>query len=486
MELLAESHLSFSIARKDVNSRILIPKYYDPELSLSISEAAHNFDLPTLGSILAPGQLGSRLGTWIPREHYGSGSVPYVRTSDLNSWRIRPDHKKSVSRAVHSRVAARQDVKPDDLLMVAHGTYLVGTVAIVTPDDLPFVLQDHIFRLRCSPTSTVGPHLLLGALSTRFVKRQMRARQFSADIIDKIGDRHLGIRVPLPKNTRHRAVLAEEVRSIVSDDAEIRREIIRVLGSDLRITRERASARLAFTISRKSIKRRTLIPKYYDPVLNRDLQEARDRTDGSWTTIGALVEGGLLAASTGVEVGKMAYGTGDIPFVRTTDIADLTVKSDPRQGVAQDIYQKFFLKAGILGGDILIVRDGTYLVGSSAIVTDGDTPGLISGGVYRLRCPDHKQLNPYTLLALLNHPLSRRQMRAKQFTRDVIDTLGQRLFEVQIPNPMSVGARMMGSDLEVLIGRRAQIAYRIRGVIDQLEPAVPQQSLGRPGWSMRY
>jgi hypothetical protein len=32
-------------------------------------------------------------------------------------------------------------------------------------------------------------------------------------------------------------------------------------------------------------------------------------------------------------------------------------------------------------------------------------------------------------------PIVRCHMRAKQFTRDIIDTLGKRLFEVLLPNP---------------------------------------------------
>jgi type I restriction enzyme M protein len=46
-----------------------------------------------------------------------------------------------------------------------------------------------------------------------------------------------------------------------------------------------------------------------------------------------------------------------------------------------------------------------------------------------------KELDPFLLLALLNTPIVRRQMRAKQFTRDIIDTLGKRLFDIVLPIP---------------------------------------------------
>ncbi len=143
-----DTHLAFAIGRKSLVNGILIPKYYDPEIQQSVRLAEKYFDLPTLGEVLLPGDKGSRLGDWIPREFYGTGNVPYVRTSDLYGWRIRADYKKGVSEEVYKEVASKQDVQPFDILMVAHGTYLVGEVAILIGADSRLVLQDHVFRLR--------------------------------------------------------------------------------------------------------------------------------------------------------------------------------------------------------------------------------------------------------------------------------------------------------------------------------------------------
>src|SRR5215469_3476631 len=141
------NHLSFAINRTLLRNRILIPKYYDPELEATAKLAGLHYELPTLGELLLPGARGSHLGSWIRREHYGTGNIPYVRTSDLHGWRLRPDYKKGVAREVYDAVAQRQDVQPGDILMAAHGTYLVGAVAIVTGMDLPLVVQDHVLRL---------------------------------------------------------------------------------------------------------------------------------------------------------------------------------------------------------------------------------------------------------------------------------------------------------------------------------------------------
>jgi hypothetical protein len=482
MEPLMADHLSFGIARTQLARRILIPKYYDPELAEYADLASVNFELPKLGDLLVPG--GSRLGTWIPREHYGTGPVPYVRTSDLNNWRIRPDFKKGVAQEVFAQVAKRQDVRSGDVLMVAHGTYLIGAVAIVTEDDMPLVIQDHVFRLRLDEALGVDQYLLLAALSTRFVRRQVRAKQFSADIIDKIGERHLEIQVPIPRNRNMCAAISREVSAIIEEQNSTRRRISALLQSDMRMTRERAEGRHAFSIKRSAVTKRILIPKYYDPILRKDLESEIRRTGTKWVPLGLLVNEKLISVSTGVEVGKMAYGTGPIPFIRTTDIADLKVKSDPRQGIAKEIHDDNAEKAAVREGDVLVVRDGTYLVGSSAIVTREDEPALICGGIYRLRAID-RDLNQNILLGLLNLPVVRRQMRAKQFTRDVIDTLGKRIFEVLIPEPASEIAQAIGMEMSEIIAQRQQIAGRMAEVVSQLEPTVPSKSTTRPGWSMR-
>ncbi|WP_191082828.1 restriction endonuclease subunit S domain-containing protein [Roseococcus microcysteis] len=414
-----------------------------------------------------------------------------MRTSDLNGWRVRPDYKKGVSREVYEQVGVRQDVRAGDILFVAHGTYLVGTVAVVTDEDLPLVLQDHVFRLRLRPDAEAqgaGPvdtWLALAALSTRFVRRQVRVRQFSADIIDKIGERHVELRLPIPRDAERRKAASEAVREVVVGQGIARREVSSLLGSDMRMTRERAAARHGFSVPCTALAKRVLIPKYYDPTLRGDLDAEEARLAARWLPIGELVSAGVLGAETGVEVGKMAYGTGPIPFLRTTDIAELEIKADPRQGVSRAIYDEHAARASVAEGDVLLVRDGTYLVGSSALAGADDAPALVCGGIYRLRTRDREALSPAKLLGLLNLPLVRRQMRSKQFTRDVIDTLGKRLLEVRVPDPSSPFAASIGAGMEAQMLAKALLRRRLAETVRSLEPAPPAASRGRPGWSMR-
>ncbi len=133
----------------------------------------------------------------------------------------------------------------------------------------------------------------------------------------------------------------------------------------------------------------------------------------------------------------MAYGTGEIPFVRTSDFSNWEIKADAKQGVSEEIYQQYAEKEDVQEGDILLVRDGTYLVGTSCMITRTDSKMLYCGGLIKIRAKNPDILDEYLLLGLLNSYIVKRQIRTKQFTRDVIDTLGQRFKEVIIPIPKS-------------------------------------------------
>jgi hypothetical protein len=124
-------------------------------------------------------------------------------------------------------------------------------------------------------------------------------------------------------------------------------------------------------------------------------------------------------------------------------------------------------------------------VGSSALVAESDLPALFCGGIFRLRVKDKSKGNPYALLAFLNLPIVRRQMRARQFTRDVIDTLGYRLYEVKIPPIDSEAAAAIAKSVEEVVSRKAKTRLSMRRVVQEVEPKIPAISAGRPGWSMR-
>jgi len=226
---------------------------------------------------------------------------------------------------------------------------------------------------------------------------------------------------------------------------------------------------LGFRFPIDKVRENILIPKYYDPDILKRINDLSKTYE--MVTFGELEKKGILELSTGDEVGKMAYGTGDIPFIRTSDLTNLELKVDPKQGVSEFIYQKYSDRQDVRPHDILFVRDGTYLVGASCILMPDQTRLLYCGGIYKIRVKkDNGMLNPFLLLAILNTPIVKRQVKAKQFTRDVIDTLGNRIREIVLPIPKDDGQRRkLGETIRHIIEERHKLLNEQTEFVERLE-----------------
>jgi len=196
---------------------------------------------------------------------------------------------------------------------------------------------------------------------------------------------------------------------------------------------QKDSDHLGFMKKISEIKKNIIIPKYYNPDIEKELKILKKTHD--IVSIQSLVDDNKISLSTGVEIGKLNYGTGSIPFVRTSDISNWEIKLDPKQGVNSIIYDKFKKKCDLQLDDILMVRDGTYLIGNTAMITKHDTKSLFQSHILKIRVLDPNSISPHILMASLNSKIVKKQIRAKQFTQEIIDTLGKRILEIQIPIP---------------------------------------------------
>jgi hypothetical protein len=178
---------------------------------------------------------------------------------------------------------------------------------------------------------------------------------------------------------------------------------------------------IAFACYAGGIKGDILIPKYYDPTVIMYLESLSDSCD--LLSIDELINEGLVVLKTGDEIGRLAYGTGSIPFVRTSDLASYELKTDPKHGINDVVWGQFETKP--------------------------------------------KKFSPGLCYTLLNLPIVRQQMRNKQFTRDVIDTLGHRIREVVLPVPKdpkvrSVVGKFVYDACEKRVRLRAELAQRCK------------------------
>ncbi len=490
--------IKFWIQSDKIRDRVYIPKFYDPEITTRLNELAATHDCVVFSQLMTDGAVSATTGDEIGKAAYGTGDIPFVRTSDIVNWEIKAAPKQGVSQEIYDDYAKSQDVQEGDILLVRDGTYLIGVNCFVTRLDSQLLYQSHLLKLRVNDKLLLDPHLLFLALNCRTVQRQMRSFQFTADIIDTIGRRFFETIIPIPKDELQKRSLSARVEKALKDRMKgkafikhcpmLIEEVLRT-GSAEPLTQfesatedqiqdilqhETISSEFggfeSFWLFSDEIRDGILIPRYYEPSIRRELATLEPHCD--LRSFGELRDAEALEYHTGDEIGKMAYGTGTIPFLRTSDFGNWEIKHDPKQGVSLDIYNQYAEHQDVQADDIFLVRDGTYLVGSSCIVTREDPQCLYSGGMFKIRTLRPDVLDPFLLLGLLNSYIVKRQIRTKQFTRDVIDTIGNRIDEVMLPIPKEPSVRKAISDaIRAMINSRIDARRAITNLAIEYEGA---------------
>jgi type I restriction enzyme M protein len=215
-EHLDFDHLGFLVDSSSITDQIYLPKYYNPEVLDSVNALSSTHDLVKLGALVDQGAVAVSTGDEVGKLAYGTGVIPFIRTSDIANWQIKGDPKHGLSEALYDQLVGKQNVEPGDILMVRDGTYLVGTCAIVTDLDYKIVYQSHILKFKVLDKDVIDPHLLLALLSTPLVKSQIFAKRFTQDIIDTLGDRWRELVLPIPLKSSLRDEISQSVKKAIA------------------------------------------------------------------------------------------------------------------------------------------------------------------------------------------------------------------------------------------------------------------------------
>lgn len=208
------------------------------------------------------------------------------------------------------------------------------------------------------------------------------------------------------------------------------------------------------------------VPRYYQ---NKNIYTVLESL-GTIVSIGDLVSQGILSIRKGHEVGSLAYGTGNVPFIRTSDINNLETSSDPTNSVSEIIYEKYQKLQKLNLGDILMVNDGRYRIGKTAIITDYNIKSVIQSHLRIISLVENKHITPYELLYILNMEEVQIQIRNLVFVQSTIGTLGSRINELKIiiPNRTEQWIDKI-KDFQNTIELRAQLLQRLNSFEHNIE-----------------
>lgn len=225
---------------------------------------------------------------------------------------------------------------------------------------------------------------------------------------------------------------------------------------------------LGFCISYGELNDHIFIPEYYNPEIRKELENLKESGKYSLVSIGELIDKRILQIKRGDEIGSQFYGTGEIPFVRTSDIVNWEIKFDPIKAVSEDIYNQYKDSQDIQENDILFVNDGTFLIGRSAMVTKLDLKIIIQSHLKKIRVLDKKFIDPFYLFYLLNSKIVRKQIDSKTFVQATISTIGNRLREIVLPISKDENEiKEIVKEVKDIIGEKADLRKKIINIVEK-------------------
>lgn len=174
------------------------------------------------------------------------------------------------------------------------------------------------------------------------------------------------------------------------------------------------------------------VPRYFE----NDALISEYKESKRFISVGELVEQGYLRIHSGHEVGSDAYGTGSIPFIRTSDLSNFEISSDPTNSVSEEIYEQYSKQQNLKEGDILFIADGRYRIGKTAIINKYNIRCIIQSHIDIFSLSDNAPIKPYEFVYLMNSQIVQEQIRNLVFIQSTLGTLGNRIKEIQIPLPV--------------------------------------------------
>ena len=223
----------FTLRHDEIVDYIYVPRYYWKTSMRKIEEQAESkkCKLVPMSELIDKGVLKEYDGHGSPESKYkGKGNIPYVRVADIVNWDIYKNYTAMVPETEYNRVKGNGvDLKPKDVLFVRRGSYRIGTVALLTGDDLKLLLTREIKIFRVSNNEySISPEYLVYLLSHKLVQAQLKNLVFLDTTLPNIADRWKELKLPLFERDKDRIEVTDAMKSIFEGKKAVSRNIRKI------------------------------------------------------------------------------------------------------------------------------------------------------------------------------------------------------------------------------------------------------------------
>lgn len=215
---------------------VLVPTYYDERYQAEIRHLLQEEHLEplTLGEMMDAGLIRIRGGHGSPGNDQRTGTIPYVKVSDIRGLRINVNPTNMVT----ERIARRLWRAPDsglaawDLITPNRASSNIGEFAILLPGEERIVVTKEVFVIRVIDARWFDQFYLLWALSLRAVREQWRRIALMQTNREDCGSRFKEIILPKPPDRNWADRVSERFRQYFLTTSEARTAFIDAVTND--------------------------------------------------------------------------------------------------------------------------------------------------------------------------------------------------------------------------------------------------------------
>lgn len=181
---------------------VLVPTYFDTRYNRQMDEFLKVLGVRgvSLGELIDRKLISVRTGHGSPGNDQRTGTVPYIKVSDIRALRMNINPTNMIPRKVAEKFWRGQSsgLAAWDVLTPNRASSNIGEFAIVMPGEEDVVLTKEMFVLRVMDDSTIDPFYLLWALCLKAVRDQWRRIVLMQTNREDCGDRYREIILPMP------------------------------------------------------------------------------------------------------------------------------------------------------------------------------------------------------------------------------------------------------------------------------------------------
>ena len=196
----------FNIPLKEVyEADVMVPQYYDEKYNEPAKKlrAKLNLDGITLGELIDLDIISISGGHGSPSNDVRTGTIPYVKVSDIRNLRINVNPTNLVPFELAKKFWKNKDGKSNlcawDLISPSRASSNIGEFAILLPGEENIILTKEVFVIRVKDNDYgYTPFYVLWALSLRETRTQWSRVTLMQTNREDVGQRYREIVIPKP------------------------------------------------------------------------------------------------------------------------------------------------------------------------------------------------------------------------------------------------------------------------------------------------